>query len=120
MKGTMTDEQALDLAAALREADKAGFGLWHLGAWSDRGWGCTLHNPAQGGFTEGRHGRDPATAVRSCLAHPGKTENEKRAVELGLTLSKMDLLRARVEIRVERSDGLFDALDEAIVVRGLE
>jgi hypothetical protein len=39
---------------------------------------------------------------------------------LGLTLSKMDLLRARVEIRVERSDGLFDALDEAIVVRGLE
>jgi hypothetical protein len=114
----MTDEEGLDFAAAIREASAAGFGLWHLGLWSREGWKCTLYNKGAGGtFTEGRQGATPAAAIRSCIKQPGKTENEKRAVALGESLSQIDVLRARIEIDVGRSDALFDALDEAIAVR---
>lgn len=110
----MNEEQAVEFAAALQEAKAKGFGLWHLGAWPEA-WQVTLYDDRNGGqFTKGRSGDNPADAVRACLAQPNKTPNEERAEQLGKDLSALEILRARVTVKVGQSDRLFNALDALI------
>lgn len=110
----MSDEEALDFAAALNEAADRGFAVWHLGFWPTRGWNCNLYRVAEttGGATETRRGDSAAAAIRNTMNLPDKTPDEALTEAVCKELGRAELIKAEPRLPTALVVRLLAALTE--------
>jgi hypothetical protein len=114
-----------EFVAAVNEAARRGYVVWHMAEQWNGQWVCSLANPNSNapnmgdsiGYT--RQGMTPGRAVFAALEQFAATDDEKAALVLSKELSNASFLQASVTLRPDVAKDFLRAWEANLRARGL-